>query len=1033
MRGKANQISWLLCVLFLACPAHAKYGGGTGEPNDPYLIYTPEQMNTIGTKPNDWDKHFKLMADIDLSEYKGTEFNIIGYRRDWYANKPFTGSFDGNGHTISNLYCTSGDAAYVGLFGLLDNGVISNLWLIDPNVDGPTAGYVGALVGYSWSGTISRCSVQGGSVTGGENAGGLLGYNDGTIIECYSSSSVSGSCAGGLVGCNVGGIIYSSYATGDVSGDTPVGGLVGQNGAWLHGLGEMISVSGAIDNCYSMCSVTGTAAVGGLVGLNDVGNIATCYSSGAVLGNEQVRGLVGKNNSRVSYCFWDVETSGVLVSGGGTGKTTAEMQTADTFLSWGACVPLWTIDEGRDYPRLAWENIPGQVITGPTYGGGAGTAGDPYLIYMAEELNTIGLSFCDWGKHFRLMADIDLSNFDGKDGRSAFNTIGSDMVYPFKGVLDGNGHIVSHLTLVGGGNLGMFGYLESGADIRDLGIVDVNISGSGDCVGALAGYSRGDVTRCYSSGTVIGDWSVGGLVGASWRCVLIQCTSACVVSGNGRIGGLVGSNDGVITQCYSAGAVGGDWRVGGLVGDNGGAVTNCYSASAVDGNSLVGGLIGRNFLGPVAQCYSTGGVNGSSSVGGLVGSDYGGHDVALCFWDTQTSGQTTSAGGTGKTTAEMRSARTFYAWGGCGDELVWTIDEGNDYPRLWWENQPGEAIKPISLSDYLLGTGTKDDPYLIHMTEELNLIGLGVCDWDKHFKLMADMDLSTYQAFQFHPVGLPPSLPFTGIFDGSGHTILNFSYACPYEHCVGLFGYVDSPSAEIKNLRLVEPNIDAGGAERVGSLVGFMRSGTIVGCQVEGGSVKGGSSVSGLVGFNDGGQISKCYSTSAISGGAAIGGLVGYNAGVVIRCYSSGAVSSTGGHYIGGLVGCNSGTVADSYSTSAASARWGVGGLVGMNSGGVTHCYSAGAVRGSSPFGGLVGHGRGDMIQSFWDVETSGQTASAGGVGKTTAEMQTARTFLEAGWDFAGETANGAEDIWWILEGQDYPRLWWEPAGRGGG
>ena len=61
---------------------------------------------------------------------------------------------------------------------------------------------------------------------------------------------------------------------------------------------------------------------------------------------------------------------------------------------------------------------------------------------------------------------------------------------------------------------------------------------------------------------------------------------------------------------------------------------------------------------------------------------------------------------------------------------------------------------------------------------------------------------------------------------------------------------------------------------------------------------------------------------------------------------------------------------------------------------------------------------------SFWDIQTSGQTTSAGGTGKTTVEMQTANTFLEAGWDFVEETENGTDDIWWILDGQNYPRLW---------
>jgi len=77
---------------------------------------------------------------------------------------------------------------------------------------------------------------------------------------------------------------------------------------------------------------------------------------------------------------------------------------------------------------------------------------------------------------------------------------------------------------------------------------------------------------------------------------------------------------------------------------------------------------------------------------------------------------------------------------------------------------------------------------------------------------------------------------------------------------------------------------------------------------------------------------------------------------------------------------------------------------------------------------GLMFRGKAVGIEAncFWNIETSRQTKSCGGTGKTTAEMQTARTFLSAGWDFVGETVNGTKDIWWINEGKDYPRLWWE-------
>jgi hypothetical protein len=94
----------------------------------------------------------------------------------------------------------------------------------------------------------------------------------------------------------------------------------------------------------------------------------------------------------------------------------------------------------------------------------------------------------------------------------------------------------------------------------------------------------------------------------------------------------------------------------------------------------------------------------------------------------------------------------------------------------------------------------------------------------------------------------------------------------------------------------------------------------------------------------------------------------------------------------------------------------------------ITTSYSTGSVSGNEYVGGLVGDNSGVITDSFWDTQTSKQLTSAGGTGKTTAQMQTAGTFLEVGWDFMNETANGTEDIWWILEGQDYPRLWWEES-----
>ena len=125
-----------------------RYSGGSGTAEDPYLIYTAAQMNEIGANPADWNKHFKLMADIDLSSYTGTQFNIIGTDVN-----PFTGAFDGNNHTISNFTYTSSATDYVGLFRSIGQGSeIKNLGLLNVDVSGQN--YVGGLVGYNYSGNI---------------------------------------------------------------------------------------------------------------------------------------------------------------------------------------------------------------------------------------------------------------------------------------------------------------------------------------------------------------------------------------------------------------------------------------------------------------------------------------------------------------------------------------------------------------------------------------------------------------------------------------------------------------------------------------------------------------------------------------------------------------------------------------------------------------------------------------------------------------------------------------------------------------
>jgi hypothetical protein len=504
----------------------------------------------------------------------------------------------------------------------------------------------------------------------------------------------------------------------------------------------------------------------------------------------------------------------------------------------------------------------------------------------------------------------------------------------------------------------------------------------------------------------------------------------------------------------------------------------------------------------------------------------------------------------------------------------------------------------------------------------MNAIGAEFNDWDKHFKLMADIDLGTYTGESFNIIGYS-FLPFTGVFDGNGHTISNFTYIS-HGIPIGLFADVWGENALIKDLRLIDPNVDAGTSHIVGSLAGSLSGSTISNCYAEGGNVSGETDVGGLVGANNGsitgsystctvtgsgrlvgglvgenrgsittscssgavsgtghyvgglvgsnfgsitsssstgtvsgtgdcvgglvgsnsgsitsssgtgavsgtnlvgglvgsnsydGRINTSYSTGTVGGtgdsvgglvggnsgsmtsssststvsgdwgagglvgsnlgnitssssaGAVsgygygdVGGLVGYNHGTVTHCYSTGAVTGdscgglvgdnrgsvttsystgtvTGDSWVGGLVGQNSGSITTSYSTGSVSGAWYVGGLVGDNYyGTITHCYSTSAVSPSGEVGGLIGRSSGTVTSCFWDKQTSGMNNMCGiqewvGVGcddshgKATTEMQTGSTFLDAGWDFVDETANGTEDIWDICEGIDYPKLAWQ-------
>ncbi len=400
MKTSTRIIIIIIASLFLISLAPAgTYSGGYGYEETPYQIANPADWQELMATPTDWSgKHFILIEDIDLS---GIIVTPIGgnIEIDDYENLTyFSGTFDGQGHTISNVTINLPNRSHIGLFGCLDrfDGEIHNLNLQNINITGYS--HVGGLTGRFCT-LISNCHSAGTVTCLYSVAGGLIGscLGTGTIINCSSSANVIidstyeySSSVGGLIGYHYG-EIFNSYATGNVNGKIYVGGLVGYlsnlmvitdiqmnncyatgnvNGSqftggligycqgpkvsqcfaggnvicpeYTGGLIGGISYRCKISNCYAYSRVEGNLNVGGFAGKShdEDSVIENNYSRGLVIGNDPtVGGFLGSLDSgQVSNCFWDTQTSGKTTSAGGSGvsgKTTTQMQTMSTFTNQG--------------------------------------------------------------------------------------------------------------------------------------------------------------------------------------------------------------------------------------------------------------------------------------------------------------------------------------------------------------------------------------------------------------------------------------------------------------------------------------------------------------------------------------------------------------------------------------------------------------------------------------------------------------------------------------------------------------------------
>jgi hypothetical protein len=233
----------------------------------------------------------------------------------------------------------------------------------------------------------------------------------------------------------------------------------------------------------------------------------------------------------------------------------------------------------------------------------------------------------DRSANYTVVNDIDASGTVNWNNGQGFNPIG-DNYDSFIGSFDGQNHTISDLSINRLDDVGLFGRIGAGGEVKNVGVINVNITG------------------------------------------------------NTNVGGLVGENyNGNISNSYSTGNVTGEQEVGGLVGENNnGNISNSYSTGNVTGElGYVGGLVGENYNdGNISNSYSTGNVTAEAYVGGLVG--YNDGTVSNSYWDTEATGQSSSEGGNGLTTSQMQGSS---ADGNMNFDFTstWSTVEG-DYPEL---------------------------------------------------------------------------------------------------------------------------------------------------------------------------------------------------------------------------------------------------------------------------------------------------------------------------------------------------------------
>ena len=619
------------------------------ETSTEFEISTAEQLAGLAELVNNGNdfsgKTILLTADIVLNDTSDWEnWENSAPNNTWTpignSSNEFSGSFDGQGHTVSGVYINS-ENKYQGLFGH-NEGTIKNIGVTESYIKGEYS--VGGVCGLNNTlrGTISNC-YNSGAISGNQEVGGVCGgnYSGSTISNCYNSGSINGTgeytIAGGVCGEN-NGTISNSYNSGTVIGNCYVGGVCGSdsygtisncyNTGTISGNLEVGGVcgwkTGTISNCYNTGTINGDENVGGVCGFSGDGSISNCYNSRTVTGSEGVGGVCGNNYSgTISNCYYLQGTAEGGINGNDVSGQ-AEVKSAEQFTSGEVCWllngssdenPVWfqSLDTD-DYPVLddahsivyakgkcpnskdnTYSNQGPSQVGAHTDNDNDGRCDFCGKIMTSEPAQKDGVYQISNRAELYWFAGLVNGTLSGVEQNYSANAVLTADIIINENVLNDDGSLTenSDNLLVWspiGNNMNVFygSFDGQGHIVKGIYINTVN-SGQG-----LFGHNEGTIKN-------------------------IGITES-YIKGNSYVGGVCGRNIGTISNCYNSGNVNGYTYVGGVCGENYSTISNCYNSGIVSGDWVVGSVCGDNWDGTISNCYylqgtAEGGINGNDVSG----------------------------------------------------------------------------------------------------------------------------------------------------------------------------------------------------------------------------------------------------------------------------------------------------------------------------------------------------------------------------------------------------------------------------------